>query len=77
MSNPAAVSSDTPDSSHSLRALLTRERWFEIGRIMVVGIIALLYWRNVLPRPALWLAIAFGLYPLVKAGVRVRQLGQI
>jgi Zn2+/Cd2+-exporting ATPase len=54
----------------SLRALLTRERWFEIGRIVIVGIITLLYWRNVLPLPALWLAIAFGLYPLVKTGVR-------
>jgi Zn2+/Cd2+-exporting ATPase len=54
----------------SLRALLTRERWFEIARIVIVGIITLLYWRNVLPLPALWVAIAFGLYPLVKTGVR-------
>ena len=70
MSNPAAVPSDNPDSTHSLRGLLTRERWFEIGRIVAVGILTLLYWRNVLPLPALWLAIAFGLYPLVKTGVR-------
>jgi heavy metal translocating P-type ATPase len=54
----------------SLRALLTRERWFEIARIVIVGIITLLYWQNVLPLPALWVAIAFGLYPLVKTGVR-------
>ena len=52
-----------------MRALLTRKRWFEIGRIVVVGVITLLYWRNVLPLPALWVAIAFGLYPLVKTGV--------
>ena len=56
-------------SDSSMRALLTRKRWFEIGRIVVVGVITLLYWRNVLPLPALWVAIAFGLYPLVKTGV--------
>jgi len=54
----------------SLRELLTRERWFEVVRILVVGIITYLYWRSILPLPALWVAIAFGLYPLVKAGVR-------
>jgi heavy metal translocating P-type ATPase len=54
----------------SIRALLTRDRWFEIARIVIVGIITLLYWRNVWPLPALWIAIAFGLYPLVKTGLR-------
>lgn len=59
-----------PSTTSSVRALLTRERWFEIGRIVIVGIITLLYWRNVLPLPALWVAIVFGLYPLVKTGLR-------
>lgn len=49
--------------------LLTPERWIEIGRIAVVGIITLLYWQNVLPLQVLWVAIPFGLYPLVKTGV--------
>jgi len=43
----------------SLRGLMTRERWFEIARIVIVGFITLLYWRNVLPLPALWVTIAF------------------
>ena len=60
---------DTKIEKPSLRGLLTRERWFEIARIVVVGIITLLYWRNVLPLPVLWVAIAFGLYPLVKTGL--------
>ena len=62
-----------------MRALLTRERWFEIARIVVVGFITLLYWRGFLPLPALFAAIAFGLYPLVKTGVldlvRERKIG--
>ncbi len=60
----------TETEKSSIRALLTRERWFEIGRIVVVGVITLLYWRNALPLPALWTAIVFGLYPLVKTGLR-------
>ena len=64
------MESDTANESTSLRVLLTRDRWFEIGRIGVVGIITLLYWRSVLPLPALWVAIVFGLYPLVKTGMR-------
>ena len=63
----------------SLRVLLTRDRWFEIGRIVAVGIITLLYWRSILPLPALWAAIAFGLYPLVKTGlldlIKERKIG--
>ena len=57
-------------TTSSVRALLTRERWFEIARIVIVGIITALYWQNVLPVSVLWVAIAFGLYPLVKTGVR-------
>ena len=60
------MSPEPVNEASSLRALLTRDRWFEIGRIVVVGIITLHYWRSILPLPALWIAIAFGLYPLVK-----------
>lgn len=60
---------ESPSERPSLHALLTRERWFEIGRIGIVGIITLLYWRGLVPLPGLWAAIAFGLYPLVKTGV--------
>lgn len=67
---PAVIKPETANETPAFRALLTRERWFEIGRIVIVGIITLLYWRNVLPLPALWVAIAFGLYPLVKTGLR-------
>ncbi len=69
----------TVSEKPSWRALLTPARWFEIGRIVVVGIITLLYWRNILPLPALFAAIAFGLYPLVKTGlldlIRERKIG--
>ena len=53
----------------SLRSLLTRERWIEIARIIIVGIVALLFAAEVLPLWILLIAIAFGLYPLVKTGV--------
>jgi hypothetical protein len=32
-----------------LRALMTRERWLELTRIVVVGLIALLYRQQMLP----------------------------
>ena len=54
----------------SLRALMTRERWIEVGRIVLTGIIALIYWRELVPIQVLWVAVAIGLYPLVKTGIR-------
>lgn len=67
------------NKSTSLRMLITRERWIEIGRIIIVGFITFLYWRGILPLPALLTAVAFGLYPLVKTGVidllRERKIG--
>lgn len=42
----------------------------EIGRIVIVGFLTLLYWRGLLPQSVLYAAIAFGLYPLVKTGLR-------
>ena len=48
---------------------MTRERWIEVGRILLTGLIALLFWRGLAPVQVLWIAIAIGLYPLVKKGV--------
>ena len=65
--------------SLSILALLTRERWIEIARIAIVGILTLLYWRGLLPLPVLFAAIAIGLYPLLKTGLldlfRERKIG--
>jgi Zn2+/Cd2+-exporting ATPase len=70
---------DEDSRAPSLRELLTPERWIEMGRIVVVGVITLLYWRNVLSLPVLWVAIALGLYPLLKTGLldlfRERKIG--
>jgi len=49
--------------------LMTRARWIEVARIVVTGFIALLYWRQLIPIQLLWIAVAIGLYPLVKTGV--------
>jgi hypothetical protein len=37
----------------AIRKLDIRERWFEISVILVTGFAAILYWRGVLPLPAL------------------------
>ena len=63
--NPTAL----PERSGIL-ALMTRERWIEVGRIVLTGVLALLYWRQLVPIHALWATVAIGLYPLVKTGVR-------
>ena len=49
--------------------LMTRERWIEVARIVVTGLIALLFWQGLVPIQVLWVAIAIGLYPLVKTGI--------
>jgi heavy metal translocating P-type ATPase len=68
-----------PRPGTSIRALITRERLVEIARILLVGLIAFLYWRGVLPLPVLLAGVAVGLYPLVKTGVldlvRERKIG--
>ena len=56
-------------ASSSLQLLMTHERWVEVGRILFTGLIALLYWRQLIPIQILWVAIAIGLYPLVKTGL--------
>ena len=62
-----------------LRALMTPERWIEVGRIVVTGFIALLFQQGLVPVVWLWLAVALGLYPLVRTGlqdlVRRRRIG--
>lgn len=65
----AAQTGRDPGKMNSLMALMTRARWVEVGRIVVTGIIALLYWKGMLSLPVLWVAIAIGLYPLVKTGL--------
>ena len=62
------IPSTVPGTGTRLRDLMTRERWIEVGRILLTGLIALLYWRELVPIQILWIAIAIGLYPLVKTG---------
>lgn len=67
-----AATANEPSSSRpasSLSVLMTRDRWIEVGRIVLTGLIALLYWREMVPLEVLWFAVAVGLYPLVKTGV--------
>lgn len=58
---------------------MTRERWIEVGRILFVGVITFLYWQHILSVQVLLVAVAIGLYPLLKAGVldliRERKIG--
>ena len=56
-------------STSSFGVLMTHERWIEVARILVTGLVALLYWRQLVPIQILWIAIAIGLYPLVKTGL--------
>ncbi len=56
-------------STSSFGVLMTHERWIEVARILVTALIALLYWGQLVPIQILWIAIAIGLYPLVKTGL--------
>ena len=62
-----------------LRVLMTHARWIELGRILLTGLVALLFWWQRIPIQVLWLAVAIGLYPLVKTGlidlIRERKVG--
>ena len=59
-----------PDNAApSLSALMTHERWIEVGRILLTGFIAWLYWQQWVPIQVLWVAVAIGLYPLLKTGL--------
>ena len=59
---------DGATGAAGLNALMTRARWIEVARIGVTGVIALLFWQGLVPIQVLWVAIAIGLYPLVKTG---------
>ncbi len=50
-------------------SLLTRTRSIEIARIVIVGMVIAAYSAGLLPLPALLLAVAVGLYPLLRTGV--------
>ena len=50
--------------------LLTRERQLAIARIGLVALITVLYWQGFAPLAILLVAIAAGLYPLIRDGVR-------
>ncbi len=72
--SPATVGTsgvvNSPDTgAPSLSALMTHERWIEVVRILLTGLIALLYWQQLVPIGLLWVAVAVGLYPLVKTGL--------
>lgn len=60
-------------------SLFTRERQLEVVRIAVLGLIALLYWQDVIPLWVLLGGVAIGMYPLLKIGaidlVRERKIG--
>ena len=60
-------------------ALLTPTRRLELLRIVGVGVVTLLYWLGHAPLWVLFAAVAVGLYPLVKTGlrdlVRERKIG--
>lgn len=56
-------------AASSMRALMTRKRWVEVGRIFLTGLAVLLYWQQWVPKQVLWAAVAIGLYPLVKTGL--------
>lgn len=58
---------------------MTHERWIEVARIAFAGLMALLYWLQLIPVQILWGAVAIGLYPLVKTGahdlIQERKIG--
>src|SRR5215217_2163724 len=57
------------ESSTSFSTLMTRERWIEVARIIGVGIVIALYSRGIVPLPVLLVAVAIGIYPLLKTGI--------
>ncbi len=67
--NDQIITSQPSVADPSLSALMTSERWIEVGRIVLTGFIAFLYWKQFVPIQVLWIAVAIGLYPLVKTGL--------
>ena len=66
-----------PDAPSS--ALMTRARWVEVARVVLVGVVILLYRTGAVPLPFLFGAVVIGLYPLARIGlldlVRERKIG--
>jgi heavy metal translocating P-type ATPase len=50
-------------------SLFNPKRRREAARIVIVGVLTLLYWQRVVPFPVLLLALAIGLYPLARSGL--------
>ncbi len=80
MIEPTRAPDSLPKSSQSsFQALMTRARWVEVARIVVVGVVTILYWQALLPLEVLIAGIAVGLYPLAKCGildlVRLHKIG--
>ncbi len=48
---------------------MTRDRWIEVGRIVGVGLVVLLYRLSAVPLPVLLVAVAVGVYPLARTGL--------
>lgn len=67
--NTTPISAPPIADATGWRALMSRERWIEVGRIGLTGLTALLYWQQAVPVEVLWAAVAIGLYPLVKTGL--------
>lgn len=64
---PESLSS--PSVEHDRASLLTSERRREGARIILVGVLTLLYWRGLVPFPILVGTLVIGLYPLAKTGL--------
>lgn len=70
MANVEIATSALPATeSTRILDLMTTDRWIEVGRIVLTGAVALLYWQQLVPLYVLWAAVAIGLYPLVKTGL--------
>lgn len=79
MQTPIQEASPKSTRAAGLRVLMTRARWVEVARIVFTGTMAMLFWSNIIPVQALWVAVAIGLYPLTKTAildlVRERKIG--
>ena len=65
----ASRNTSTAPSETNLWSLMTHERWIEVARIVLTGLVAFLYWQQLVPLYVLWIAVAIGLHPLVKTGL--------
>lgn len=50
-------------------AVMTRARWLEVARIVLVAILVLAYAQEWVPIGVLWATVVVGLYPLAKTGL--------